>query len=91
MTIRRCFRTLLLCLTLLTLLSGAALAGGETAPFAAVIQVPGLGEVEVSPQRCCDFPGKAPCSPEQGAPCRWKAACPSPCCRCWRKTAGSAA
>ena len=66
MTIRRCFRTLLLCLTLLTLLSGAALAGGENAPFAAVIQVPGLGEVEISPQSTQS--GEVLCLPSAAQP-----------------------
>ncbi len=51
MMIRRCFRILGLCLAVLALLTAAALAAGESSPFAAVLDVPGLGEVEIALQQ----------------------------------------
>jgi hypothetical protein len=51
MMIRRCFRVLGLCLAVLALLTAAVLAAGEEPPFAAVIDVPGLGEVEIPVQQ----------------------------------------
>ncbi len=50
MMLRRCFRILFLALAFLLLTSAAVLAAGEEPPLAAVIGVPGLGEVEIPVQ-----------------------------------------